>query len=429
MPANLTRYAALTACALFLSPAVVQGQDNPAPDLSDDQLIDGLPETLVPWRDPNNPNVQILDHGWNKYYERKDMVGGNPPREPGPIDLQRYYTLPTKHAFPSYFGLPVALTTEDLIAGKVDVALVGAPSEYNPSGGTGWAANYMRLIHNYDFAQTGHDMWFNNEYFQDLNVVDYGNANQHPSLMVQNFADQALVFKEIIEGGAMPMVIGGEHGTQVASLLALYSHYGPKSFTVVHFDAHTDLAPGGETGGSLGVFNHGGRALRWAHENGLIDGDQIFHVGLRGAYESIERMDWMSNSRTNYYFMPRFERNGFEETAQELFEELKGRRIYISIDVDVMDPSVVPGTSNPEIGGFTSLEMMRLLRGLMLQNEVILVDWTEYSPLLDDRRRNTANTISRLQRHMFAALAARKTEGITDPNYVHPAMLKDNSVD
>ena len=55
----------------------------------------------------------------------------------------------------------------------------------------------MRLIHNYDFSQTGHDMWFNNQYFDELNIVDYGNANQHPSLMMQNFADQALVFKEI----------------------------------------------------------------------------------------------------------------------------------------------------------------------------------------------------------------------------------------
>lgn len=413
----------LALSAAITSPAFAE--DNPAPDLSDDILIDGLPETLLPWRDPDNPNVQILDKGWDKYYLRKDMVGDNPPREPGPIDLQRYHVLPTKHAFPSYFGLPIAMTTEDLIAGDVDVALVGAPSEFNPSGGTGWAANYMRLIHNYDFAQTGHDMWFNNQYFDILNIVDYGNTNQHPSLMVQNFADQALVFKEILEGGAMPMVIGGEHGTQVASLLALYSHFGPKSFTVVHFDAHTDLAP---PDGTLGMFTHGGRALRWAHENGLIDGDQIFHIGLRGAYESVERMNWMRDTNTNYYFMPRFEKNGFEETAQELFNELKGRRIYISIDVDVMDPSIVPGTSNPEVGGFTGLQMMRLLRGLMLQNEVIMVDWSEYSPLLDDRRRNTANTISRIQRHMFAAMAARK-DGITDPNYVHPAMLKDNSVD
>ena len=112
----------------------------------------------------------------------------------------------------------------------------------------------------------------------------------------------------------------------------------------------------------------------------------------------------------------------------ELVKELEGRRIYISIDMDVLDGSLAPGVSNPEIGGFTTLEFMQILRKLVLQNEVLLIDWVEYSPLLDDRRRSTANVINRLQRHVLAAMAARH-EGITDPNYVHPAMIKDNSAD
>lgn len=421
----MTRY--LCACAVALaflaSPQLALSEDNPTPDLASEKKIDGFPASMQPWRDPDNPNVQILDPGWNKYYLRKDIIGDNPKREAGPIDLQRYHVLPTKHAFPSYFGLPIALTTEDLKAGNVDIAIVGAPSSFNPAAGTGWAANYLRLNHNYDFSQTGHDMWFNNSYFDILTVVDYGNTNAHPSLMVQNFADQALVFKEILDGGAMPMVVGGDHGTQVASLMALVDHYGPKSFTTVHLDAHTDLAP---PDGRLGMFTHGGAALRFAHEKGWSDGDQIFHIGLRGAYESVERMDWMFNNQTNYYFMPRFEKNGMDETIRELVAELKGRKLYISIDMDVLDSSYAIGVSNPEIGGFTTLELMKILRMLAIQNDILLIDFVEYSPILDDRRRTTANTINRLMRHFMAALAARK-EGVTDPEYVHPAMVKDNS--
>ena len=85
-----------------------------------------------------------------------------------------------------------------------------------------------------------------------------------------------------------------------------------------------------------------------------------------------------------------------------------------------------PGVSNPEIGGMTTLQMMRMLRELFLQNEVLAIDFVEYSPLLDDRRYNTANTISRLMRPVLAAKAARK-QGITDPDYVAPEMLQDNS--
>lgn len=413
---------ALLVIALAM-PATAQEAD--PPDLSASPLVDGFPAALQPWRDPNNPNVQLLDPGWRKYYERRNITGDNPQREAGPIDLQRYVTVPTKHAFPTYFGLPLAMTTEDLIAGEVDVAIVGAPSHFNPAEGNGWAANYMRLIHNYDFAEVGHDMWFNNEYFQILNVLDYGNTNAHPSLMVQNFADQALVFREIIEGGAMPMVIGGDHGTQVASLIALIDHYGPQTFTTVHFDAHTDLAP---PDSRFGMFTHGGAALRYAHEQGWVEGDQIFHVGLRGAYESVERMDWMFSNQTNYYFMPKFEANGFDETVKELVAELAGRRLYISIDMDVLDGALAPGVSNPEPAGFDTLQLMKILRQLAIQNEILLIDFVEYSPLLDDRRRSTANTISRLMRHFLAALAAKK-DGITDPEYVHPAMLQDNSAE
>ena len=72
------------------------------------------------------------------------------------------------------------------------------------------------------------------------------------------------------------------------------------------------------------------------------------------------------------------------------------------------------------------MQMMRMLRELCLQNEVVLMDFVEYSPLLDDRRYNTANCISRLMRHSIAALAARK-EGITDPDYVSPKVLDNGT--
>ena len=149
-------------------------------------------------------------------------------------------------------------------------------------------------------------------------------------------------------------------------------------------------------------------------------------IGLRGAYESNARMKWMWEVGANYHFMPEFERNGFDKTWKKIRKELKGKWLYISVDIDVMEPAAVPGTSNPEIGGFTTLELMRILRELTLQNEVLLIDFVEYSPLLDDNRYNTAITVSRLMRHVLAAKAARK-QGITDPDYIVPEMLKNNA--
>lgn len=398
--------------------AVAQVQEPPAPDLSASPLIDGMPAALQPWRDPANPNVMILEDGWDVYYKRRDR-SGDPKREAGPINMQRYEVVSGINGFPTYMGLPVALTPEDLKAGAVDVAIVGLPSWFQPTGGTQWAANHMRLIRSYDHAVTGHDMHLDINYFEVLNVVDYGNANQHPSLMTHNFADQSLVVKEILEAGAVPMAIGGDHGTQVAMIMALVEHYGPKNFAVVHFDAHFDMEDSAKT---FGLFTHGARARRYAWEQGWIAGDDLHDIGIRSPYHSPELLRFMRDIGSNYHYMTEFERDGFETVWGRIKEELKGKRIYVSVDIDVLDPAHVPGTSNPEPGGLTAIEVLTMLRGLAIQNEIIGVDFVEYTPLLDDRHYNTGLLVNRLMRVMLAGMAARK-QGITDPDYIAPITL------
>ena len=380
--------------------------------------IDGMPAEMQPWRDPSNPNVMVLEDGWDFYYKRRDR-SGDPKRDPGPIDLQRYEAVSGINGFPTYLGLPVALTPEDLVAGKVDVAIVGLPSWFQPTGGTQWAANHMRLIRSYDHAKVGHDMHLNVNYLEHLNVVDYGNANQHPSLMNHNFANQSLVLKEILDSGAAFMAIGGDHGTQVASLMALVDRYGPKSFAVVHFDAHFDME---DRSKSWGVFTHGARARRFAYEKGWLKGEDLHDIGIRSPYHSPKLLKFMHTIGANYHYMAEFERDGFETVWGRIKEELKGKRLYISVDIDVLDSPHVPGTSNPEPGGLNAIQMLTMLRGIAIQNEILGIDFVEYTPLLDDRHYNTGIMINRMMRVVLAGMAARKL-GIKDPDYVHPESL------
>ena len=408
-------------CLLFLASQPSIAQAPPAPDLSDDVIIDGLPASLQPWRDPDNPLIENVSEGWDIYYKRRDQ-SGDPKREPGPIDLQRYEVVSGINGFPTFMGLPVALTPEDLVAGKVDIAYVGLPSWFQPTGGTQWAANQMRLIRSYDHANTGHDMHLNINYFEHLNVVDYGNANQNPLLYARNMADQALVLKEVLDAGAVPMVMGGDHGTQVASIMALVNHYGPQTFAMVHFDAHFDME---DFGKSFGTFTHGARARRYAYEQGWVKGEDLHSIGIRSPYHSEKLLKWVHEVGDQYHFMPEFERDGFETVWGRIKEELKGKKIYISFDIDVLDTAHVPGTSNPEPGGFTAIEALTMVRGLAIQNEVVMIDFVEYSPLLDDRHYNTALMTNRLMRAYLAGTAARKL-GITDPDYIAPVSLDHN---
>jgi len=404
---------------LLVTPSATIAAEPAAPDLSKDKIVDGLPISLQPWRDPDDPLKENISEGWDMYYKRRDR-SSDPKREPGPIDLQRYEAVSGINGFPTFMGMPVALTKEDLIAGKVDIAYVGLPSWFQPTGGTQWAANQLRLIRSYDHAHTGHDMHFNINYFEHLKVVDYGNANQNPLLYARNMADQALVLKEILEAGAIPLVMGGDHGTQVASIMALVNHYGPQTFAMVHFDAHFDME---DFGKSFGTFTHGARARRYAYEQGWVKGTDLHSIGIRSPYHSTELLKWVYEVGDKYHYMAEFERDGFEKVWGRIKEELKGKKLYISFDIDVLDTPHVPGTSNPEPGGIDAIQALTMLRGLAIQNEVLLIDFVEYSPLLDDRHYNTALMINRMMRAFIAGTAARKL-GITDPDYIAPVSLR-----
>ena len=368
------------------------------------------------WRDPNNPNVTILDKDWDVHYRRRDS-SKDPKREPGPFSLQRYEHPFSQTAFPSVLGVPVALTPEDLKAGKVDVAIVGIPNQDNPSGGQAWAPNQMRVIRTIDYAHSGNDSYLNINYFEKLNVVDYGNASYNPLLAGQNNEEHAKVLGEILDAGATFIGIGGDHSTEASCLLAMYKKFGPKNFAIVHFDAHHDVYKG-----SMGAFVHGGRQRRWAYENGWLKGEDMISVGMRTPYGDPKILKWQQMVGERYHYMAEFDRDGFDTVFKRILKEVKGKRLYISFDMDAIDPAHVCGISNPEPGGFTSKQAITMLRGLAMQNDVAGIEFTEYSPLLDDNHYNTAIVMDRLMRAFLAGKAARKM-GITDPHYVAPEML------
>ncbi len=409
------RVIAMLTVLLFSAPVVLFAEDPESPNLEDDRIIDGLPAGLQPWRDPERPDVIVLDKGYDDFFLRTDR--SNEKRQPGPINLQRYQFAFSKWAFPTYLGAPVALTPEDLKAGKVDIAIVGVPSDFNVAGGQGWAANQMRIIRTIDTANKGYDRHFSVDYMKELNVVDYGNASQNMFQMGLSLNEGAKVVGEILDAGATAVVIGGSHDTEAVGHMAMVKHFGPKNYATIHFDAHEDAY-----GVSLGTFTHGGRARRWAWENGWIKGEDLHSLGMRGVYGSPEILEWQRKTGERYHYMAEFERDGFDKVWARVLEEVKGKVLHISFDVDAIDPSYVPGVSNPDPGGFTAAQAIRMVRELAIQNEVAIIEFDEYSPLYDDRHYNTALVIDRMMRAFLGGKALRK-KGITDPNYVDPKVL------
>ena len=192
------------------------------PPINADIVAKAKPEPPTPWphKDPNNPNVIVLD-GTDK---SKDLWRTPvdttlfPKREPGPINLHRYQLHLENQGIKTFFQRPLALTQEDLKAGKIDVAMFGAPTGALPhSAGCMWAPAEIRYTRDYGGYATGKFPLSFIEYetlmnpFETLRAVDYGDAGMDPYSNARTLEDIRRVTREILEAGAIPFCVGGDH--------------------------------------------------------------------------------------------------------------------------------------------------------------------------------------------------------------------------
>lgn len=394
----------IACCAVF--PALVTAQE-----------LD--PAIKSPSRDPNNPNVHLLDpndptnQGWNA--RREHLTA--PDREAGLYDPQRYMGGFMHQAFPTYFGAPIAMTTEDLKAGNVDVAVVGITVEQQVVPGSRFAANAMRsatMVDWMQFAEGGTsdtDQWLGIAYMKELVLADYGNVISHWTLPQRTVDEVHDVIAEILAADSIPLGVGGTHVQAWGFITALAEKYGSGNVAMLHIDAHYDTYKS-----IMGSYVHNGSFIRQAVDKGLIKGSDIVQVGLRGVGPADYDLDWMRENKLRYHMMPEIERDGFDVTMKKVLEELNGKKVYISWDMDGMDPTQAPGVGTQSLGGLTFSQGARLLRAVAIQNEVVAIDFNEYNPLLDDRHQTTGVLMDRLMRSFLAGHAAKK-KGITDPYY------------
>ena len=375
-----------------------------------------------PWKDPNNPNVILMDpdgsqDGWNV---RRDTS----KREPGLMDLQRY-EVGVMHlgGFPTFLGAPMALTTEDLKAGGVEVAMVGLNIDDNFIPGGRYAANKLRTLIDYmGFGVASYDPTMHLEYTQSLTLADYGNIASHYGHTERSLEEVHKVMTEILDADAIPMSIGGTHIQMWPMITALAEKYGKENFAVLHVDAHYDAMSIG-----MGRYVHNGRMIWQAVERGLIKGSDIVQIGLRSTSPGTADLKWMMDNNLKFHYQSEINAKGFETVLKRALAELKGKKLYISFDMDGIDPAYAPGVGTQEPEGLTSSEAMQLLRAATIQNEIVAIEINEYNPFMDDRHETTGILMDRLMRAALAGLAAKK-KGITDPFYVAPTGLDHTPV-
>ena len=196
--------------------------------------------------------------------------------------------------------------------------------------------------------------------------------------------------------------------------------YGKEDVGVIHFDAHYDA--GANENGHL--ISHG-QPIRRLIEEGHVLGQNYIQVGLRGYWPGEEGFQWMREHGLRYHTMAEIERDGWDAVMERvLAEALDGpEHLYISLDIDVLDPAFTPGTGTPEPGGLTTRELFPLVRRLCAENRLVGFDLVELNPLVDPGY-TTALNANRLLQECLTGMALRK-RGITEKGYLSPLTVQD----
>lgn len=336
-------------------------------------------------------------------------------REPGPINLS-YYARGGRGGVQTFAGAPVAIYPEDLVAGDVEVAIVGAPLDMGTYyRGQRFGPQAMRT----GYYQAGNDMATMVNPSKILSIVDYGDIaidNMSTEISVHHVRER---IAEIAETGAIPFIVGGDHSLEYPDIAGLADVHGKGSFGVVHFDSHFDAGKG-----QAHYITHGQPVYR-AIKEGHVKAENFIQVGLRGPWPGAWGFEWMRNNGMRYHPMAEVEKKGWKQVMEDALREAREgtEKLFISFDVDVLDPAFVPGTGTPVPGGLTMREAIPIVRALCTESDMIGFEIVELDPLLDNTYRSALNA-NYIMHACLTGIAMRKT-GITDGSYLSELSTED----
>ncbi len=306
----------------------------------------------------------------------------------------------------SFEKLPWALDEGTLRAMAPDVAIVGAPFDEGTSSRPG-ARFGPRAIRMAPTAWSPTDAWsiqLDVEPYSILKVVDAGDAPIVPTRFERALrVIHEKVFR-VASAGPIPIVLGGDHSITYPSAAAVARAIWPRRLGVVHFDAHADT--GADQWGNLHAH---GQPMRRLIEEGWVAGRNFVQVGLRGYWPDRATFAWMREQGMRWHTMVEIEERGAEAVIDEaIAEALDGPEVvYLSVDIDVVDPGAAPGTGTPEPGGILPREMLRAVRRIVGAVELVGMDVVEVSPPYDQSE-VTAMLAHRLVVEAISALAAKR---------------------
>lgn len=310
-------------------------------------------------------------------------------------------TLPDARRTPRYAGIPTFCRfprLDDVPADQrpVDWALYGVPTDsgvtYRPGARFGPRAvraesQYVKPYH------LAHDV----NIARVLSLADAGDAPVSP-FDLEASARGAAAFAMTLGDPERTklLAVGGDHSIALANLRATHARRGGRPLALIHFDAHLDTVP--DLGGER--FSHASPFIRAVEEN-LIDPKRMLSIGIRGPLNTKDDLDFARRQGVTLVTCDRWRAEG-AAPIDAFLSTLGGAETYLTFDIDCVDPAFAPGTGTPSVGGFTSAEVLALLRHLSKHKaNLVGADVVEVLP-----DRDTAGITALLAAHVIFEILA-----------------------
>jgi len=319
-----------------------------------------------------------------------------------PLARWREIGLPDKPDYAgllTFAGMPYTQDAAELEG--VDVAIVGAPVDdlVSDRPGTRFGPRAIRAAG----CPPGPHLEARIDGLSELQVVDFGDAPVVPADPAGNHAAIERTVAQVVAAGAVPVVLGGDHSISEPDIRAVSAEHGPVA--LVHFDTHTDT---GEEVFGVEV-SHGTPMYRLVRD-GNVDGSRYVQIGLRGYWPGETELAWQAGQGITSFFMHDVRDRGIRAVVDAAVAIVGEAAVFLSIDVDVLDPAFAPGTGTPEPGGMTSADLLWACREIASRTRVVGMDVVEVIPTAVGSTDITALVAERVVREAVSGLALRRRQ-------------------
>lgn len=293
----------------------------------------------------------------------------------------------------TFMRLEQVRTTDD-----IDFAVLGVPFDTAASNRTGQRFGPQH-IRDFSVLLRPYNPDMDIDIFEYCSGVDYGDINVIPGNALRTYESMVEGLTPLLEKNVIPVIMGGDHSITLGNLRAFHKRYG--KIALVHFDSHGDTWEHyyGEK------YMHG-TPFRRAAEEGLLDMEHSIQVGMRGPLYGPGDIEDARDLGFEVIPMKEVRQIGFENVMKRIHERVKDRPVFVTYDIDFVDPAFAPGTGTPEVGGPTSYEALEYVRGLD-GLDVVGFDLVEVLPAYDANE-ITAVLASAVIYEMITLIALKK---------------------